>query len=103
MVFLVAAAYRAAHALHHAILVDDGMFQRAEDMQGAVDSIAAVTVNSKFDINDYALALAQGGAAAQIAGLSMEEFNTQTFFHLAQKKVRFFIEAPDWVWYDSHN
>ncbi|MEZ4558738.1 MAG: phage tail tape measure protein [Caldilineaceae bacterium] len=48
----------------------------AEDMQGAVDSIAAVTVNSKFDINDYALALAQGGAAAQIAGLSMEEFNT---------------------------
>ena len=36
----------------------------ADNMIEAVDGITSVTVNSKFDINDYALALAQGGGVA---------------------------------------
>jgi hypothetical protein len=34
-----------------------------------------VVTNSKFSINDYQLALAQGGAAAGVAGVSFDEFN----------------------------
>lgn len=48
---------------------------QAADMASAVNGISAVVNNSKFDINDYQLALAQGGAAAQIAGASFDEFN----------------------------
>lgn len=47
----------------------------AEDMKGAVDGIAGVTVASKFGINDYALALAQGGGVASAAGVDFADFN----------------------------
>ena len=54
----------------------------AEDMIDAVDGITAVTVNSKFGINDYALALAQGGGVASAVGVSFEDFNA------VQKRLR---------------
>lgn len=47
----------------------------AKNMAEAVDQIAGTTLNSKFDIQDYALALARGGTAASAAGVSFEEFN----------------------------
>jgi len=47
----------------------------AKDMQGAVDGIVSVTTNSKFTIDDYSLALRNGGAAAAIMNVSMEDFN----------------------------
>lgn len=48
----------------------------ADQMGEAVDGITGVVTNSKFSINDYQLALAQGGAAAALAGMSFDEFNT---------------------------
>lgn len=48
----------------------------AEDMITAVDGITAVTTASKFGINDYALALAQGGGVAATAGVDFDDFNT---------------------------
>lgn len=48
---------------------------KAEDMISAIDGISSVTVNSKFDINDYANALAQGGGAASVAGVEFDDFN----------------------------
>jgi TP901 family phage tail tape measure protein len=48
----------------------------AENMQDAVDGIVSVTNNSKFTIDDYALALAQGGGAASAAGVEFDDFNT---------------------------
>lgn len=47
----------------------------AANMEGAVNGITGVVANSKFDINDYQMALAQGGAAAATAGVSFDEFN----------------------------
>lgn len=47
----------------------------AKNMMGAVDQIAGVTRNSKFDINDYRLAIAQSGAVAAAVGVSFEDFN----------------------------
>lgn len=47
----------------------------AEDTMAAVDGIAGVVVNSKFDINDYALALAQGGGVAATVGVGFDDFN----------------------------
>lgn len=47
----------------------------AEDMSKAVNGITSVTTNSKFAIDDYALALAQGGGVAAAAGVSFEDFN----------------------------
>jgi hypothetical protein len=38
--------------------------------------MTGVTIASKFGAEDYALALAQGGAAAKVAGVSFEDFNT---------------------------
>lgn len=49
---------------------------RAEDVSTAVDQMTGVTIASKFGAEDYALALAQGGAAAKVAGISFEDFNT---------------------------
>lgn len=49
---------------------------QAEDMATAVNGITGVVASSKFGIQDYQLALAQGGAAAAVAGVSFEEFNT---------------------------
>lgn len=48
----------------------------AADMIEAVNGITAVTVASKFGIDDYRLALAQGGGVAASAGVSFDDFNT---------------------------
>lgn len=48
----------------------------AKDMMSAVDGIVSVTNNSKFSIEDYGFALAQGGAVAKAAGVEFEDFNT---------------------------
>lgn len=47
-----------------------------EEANKAIDGITGVTVASKFDLNDYALALSQGGGVAMAAGVSFEDFNT---------------------------
>lgn len=47
----------------------------AANMGDAVNGITGVVAQSKFDINDYQMALAQGGAAAATAGVSFDEFN----------------------------
>jgi len=48
----------------------------AADSARVVDSINAVTINSKFGFEDYQAALANGGASAVAAGQSFEDFNT---------------------------
>ncbi len=48
----------------------------AADMGRAVDGITGVTKTSKFDINDYRLAIAQAGGVAGAVGVSFEDFNT---------------------------
>lgn len=48
---------------------------QAGDMMAAVDGITGVTVASKFGIDDYRLALANGGGAASAFGVSLEDFN----------------------------
>lgn len=48
----------------------------AKDMEAAVDSITGVVNASKFGIEDYALALSQGGGAAATFGVSLSDFNT---------------------------
>lgn len=48
----------------------------AKDMAKAVNGITGVTIASKFGINDYALALAQGGGVASAVGVSFDDFNT---------------------------
>jgi TP901 family phage tail tape measure protein len=47
----------------------------AKDMISAVDGISSVTVASKFDMNDYALAIGQSGGAVKIAGVEFTDFN----------------------------
>ncbi len=42
----------------------------------AVNGITSVVTNSKFTINDYALALAQGGGVASTVGVEFDDFNT---------------------------
>lgn len=48
----------------------------AAEMSKAVNGISGVTVASKFSIEDYALALAQGGGVAAAVGVEFEDFNT---------------------------
>ncbi len=48
----------------------------ARDMERAVDGITAVVNNSKFSIDDYRLALAQGGGVAAATGVEFNDFNT---------------------------
>lgn len=48
---------------------------KAKDMKTAVDGISAVTITSKFDMNDYALALAQAGGVASAVGVEFDDFN----------------------------
>ena len=48
---------------------------KAADMNKAVDRISGVTVNSKFGIQDYAYAIANGGSVAAQAGVSFDDFN----------------------------
>ena len=50
--------------------------KEATDMVDIVSGITSVTTNSKFTINDYEVALRNGGAAAAIMGVSLEDFNT---------------------------
>jgi hypothetical protein len=47
----------------------------AENMSEAVNGITSVTTNSKFDVNDYGLALAQAGGVASAAGVEFADFN----------------------------
>lgn len=47
----------------------------ASEMVDIVSGITSVTTNSKFTIHDYELALRNGGAAAAIMGVSLEDFN----------------------------
>lgn len=47
----------------------------ASEMGAVVDGITGVTLASKFSIDDYKLAIAQGGGVAGAAGVSFEEFN----------------------------
>jgi TP901 family phage tail tape measure protein len=47
----------------------------AKDMQTAVNGITSVVNNSKFTIDDYRLAMARGGASAEAAGVSFDDFN----------------------------
>lgn len=48
----------------------------AGNLTHAVDGITAATVASKFNINDYRLALAQAGGVASTVGVSFDDFNT---------------------------
>jgi len=57
----------------------DAMMQfglSTEQVSRAINGISGVVVNSKFDINDYALALSQGGGVAAKVGVSFDDFNT---------------------------
>lgn len=48
---------------------------QAGDMKRAVDGISGVTLSSKFDIEDYGLALAQAGGVAATVGVDFDDFN----------------------------
>lgn len=48
----------------------------AKDMGTAVNGITSVVNNSKFSIDDYRLALAQGGGVAATVGVEFDDFNT---------------------------
>lgn len=48
----------------------------AADMGNVVNGITGVLTASKFGIDDYRLALANGGAAASAFGVSLDDFNT---------------------------
>lgn len=47
----------------------------ASKLTTAVDGITSVTTASKFSIDDYALALAQGGGVAASVGVEFQDFN----------------------------
>jgi hypothetical protein len=46
-----------------------------EQLDGLMSNISGTLVASKFDINDYGLALAQAGGMAGAVGVSIEDFN----------------------------
>jgi len=48
----------------------------AGDLTHAVNGITAATVASKFNINDYKLALSQAGGVASTVGVNFDDFNT---------------------------
>ena len=48
----------------------------AKEASKAVDQMTGVTIASKFDAEDYSLAIAQGGAMAKATGVSFTDFNT---------------------------
>ena len=48
----------------------------AKNLADAINGITAVTTNSKFTIEDYQLALAQGGGVAAAVGVEFDDFNT---------------------------
>lgn len=47
----------------------------ASDLEQVANGVTAVLVQSKFEVTDYALALAQAGGVASAAGVSFEDFN----------------------------
>ncbi|MBX7250692.1 MAG: phage tail tape measure protein [Candidatus Promineofilum sp.] len=47
----------------------------ADQLGQVADGVTAVLVQSKFEVTDYALALAQAGGVAAAAGVSFEDFN----------------------------
>ncbi len=47
----------------------------AKDLAKAVNGITSTTIASKFDINDYRLALAQAGGVAATVGVEFDDFN----------------------------
>ncbi|CAD7698891.1 unnamed protein product, partial [Ostreobium quekettii] len=49
---------------------------QANEMASAVNGITSVVNGSKFDINDYRLALAQAGGVAGASGVEFDDFNT---------------------------
>lgn len=49
--------------------------KNAGDMEGVINGIIGVTQTSQFDINDYALALAQAGGVAGQVGVELDDFN----------------------------
>ena len=49
---------------------------KASEMEQVINGVAAVVVQSKFDVNDYALALAQAGGIAATSGVEFDDFNT---------------------------
>lgn len=48
----------------------------AKDLDKVVNGVTATTIASKFSVNDYALALAQGGGVAATVGVGFDDFNT---------------------------
>lgn len=48
----------------------------ADELGVAIDGITGVTTNSKFTIDDYALAFAQSGAVAANLGVGIDDLNT---------------------------
>lgn len=48
---------------------------QAKDMEGAVNAITGVTLNSKFDIEGYAYAMAGAGGVAAAVGVEFDDFN----------------------------
>lgn len=62
-----------------AAIATDAMGQfgiEVKDLDKAVNGITSTTINSKFDINDYGLALAQAGGIAATVGVEFDDFNT---------------------------
>jgi TP901 family phage tail tape measure protein len=47
----------------------------ASDLEQVANGVTAVLVQSKMEVTDYALALAQAGGVASAAGVSFEDFN----------------------------
>src|SRR5690606_6519117 len=47
----------------------------ADQLGQVADGVTAVLVQSKFEVNDYALALAQAGGVAAAVGVSFNDFN----------------------------
>lgn len=47
----------------------------ASDMEKAVDGISSVAVASKFDLENYRLAISQAGGVAALAGVDFADFN----------------------------
>jgi len=48
---------------------------KAKDLNAVVNGVTATTIASKFDINDYRLALAQAGGVAATVGVEFDDFN----------------------------
>lgn len=74
---LLANATGADFATAGAIATDVmSMFKiEAKDLEKAVNGVVGVTLESKFGINDYTLALGTGAKGAVAAGISFDQFN----------------------------